>query len=68
MDRRLALAVASLALIVGIAACQPADYGADGNDSPSPGASASEGNVATAAPTDGPQATPAASMSSDYGY
>ena len=67
MDRRLALGAASLALIVGVAACQPVDGGAGGSDSPSPQASATESN-GPAAPTDAPTATPASSMGSDYGY
>ncbi len=68
MDRRLALAAASLALIVGIAACQPVDGGAGASDSPSPEASAAESNAAPAAPTDAPEETPIATMGSDYGY
>ena len=67
MNRRLALAAALLALIVGIAACRPVDGGAGGSDSPSPQASAAESNAAPAAPTDAPEETPIASMGDD-GY
>ena len=68
MDRRLALAAASVTLIVGIAACRPVDGGAGGSDSPSPQASAAESNAAPAAPTDAPEETPIATMGSDYEY
>jgi hypothetical protein len=64
MDRRLALAAASLALMAGIAACQPVDGGAGG--SPSPEASTAESNAA--APTDIPVATPSATTGTDYSY
>lgn len=64
MDRRLALAATALALIVGIAACQPVDGGAGG--SPSTEASSAESNAA--APTDVPVATPTATTGTDYSY
>ncbi len=53
MDRRLALAAALLALIIGIAACRPVDGGAGGSASPSNNA---------------PQETPIAAMGNDDGY
>jgi len=53
MDRRLALAAALLALIIGIAACRPVDGGAGGRPSPTTNAS---------------QETPIASMGNDDGY
>jgi hypothetical protein len=59
MDRRLALAAAFLALIIGVAACRPANGGAGG----SPAATQS---VAPGAPTDAPQATPTASTGYAY--
>jgi len=67
MNRRLGLAAALLALVMGITACRPADGGAGGSPSPEP-STAVESNAAPAAPTDAPEETPIATMGSDYGY
>ena len=68
MTRRLALGAASLALIIGVVACQPYG-GAGGSITPSSQASTAESDGADpATPTEQPAATPTASMGSDYGY
>ncbi|HEY7846964.1 MAG TPA: hypothetical protein VIC83_02095 [Candidatus Limnocylindria bacterium] len=70
MQRRLALAAASLALILSVAACRPVDGGAGGSASPEASAAESpaQSDVAPAAPTDAPEETPIATVGSDYGY
>jgi hypothetical protein len=67
MNRRLRLAAALLLLVIGIAACRPAEGGAGGTPSPEPSI-AVESNGAPAEPTDAPDETPIATMGSDYGY
>ena len=67
MNRRLALAAAILALVMGVAACRPADSGSGGSASPEP-STAEASNAAPAAPTDAPEETPIATMGSDDGY
>ena len=63
MNRRLGLAAALLALVMGITACRPADGGAGGSPS-----TAVESNAAPATPTDAPEESPIPTMGSDYGY
>ena len=67
MNRRLGLTAALLVLVMGIAACRPADGGAGGSPS-TERSTADESNAAPAAPTDAPEETPIATMGSDYGY
>jgi hypothetical protein len=71
MHRRLALAAASMVLILSVvAACRPVDGGAGGSPSAEPSAAetTTQSNAAPAAPTDAPEETPIATMGSDYGY
>lgn len=63
----MAPAATLLALVMGIAACQPADGGTGGSPSPEP-SMAEQSEAAPAAPTDASEETPLATMGSDYGY
>ena len=65
MDRRLALAGASLVMALSLASCRPVDGGAGGSPSPRPSGVESSDSPAPSADA---EATPTATIGSDYGY